>query len=291
MQTFDVALIQHASPVLSKRENIDRTLELAKRAADSGARLISFPELNITGHAGHEAMVREAEPVPGGRSVQTLMQFACRRGVYLSVGLAEEHLGAHYNTQVVVGPKGYVGKQRKIHLSRDEYYYFRGGTRLPVYDLPIGRVGIVICYDNEFPEPARCLALDGAEIILSPHATRSGIWQDEAQRRERVRARKDAWRMTLGCRALENGCYVLACNTAGRSADSLRGVEANHAGGCMAFDPWGHVIAESSALDVMDEIVMVTLDADELAKRRRQACFFLQTRRPDVFGALVRPTD
>jgi len=291
METFTTALIQHASPVLSKQDNLARALALAAEAADVGATLVCFPELNITGHAGHEAMVSDAEGVPNGPSVNALVGFARSRGVYVSAGIAEEDLGIHYNTQVLIGPDGYLGKQRKVHLSRDEYFYFRAGTQMPVFALPFGRLGIVICYDNEFPEPARCLAVQGAEILLAPHAARSGTWQDDEQRRSCVRARKDAWRVTLACRARENGCYVLACNTAGRSADALDHVEANHPGGCMAFDPWGNVVAESQSLDVADEVVMVELDGQLAAKRRRQACFFLQTRRPEVYGALVKSTD
>jgi len=291
VQTVTVALVQHASPVGHKAENTERAVSLAREAAGQGALLVTFPELNLTGHAGHPAMVSEAEPVPTGPTTQRLMSLARELGVYISAGIAEDDLGIHYNTQVLIGPDGYLGKQRKVHLSSDEYYYFRGGTRLPVLDTPFARIGTAICYDNEFPEVARCLAVRGAEIILAPHAARSGVWRHKAERQGALRRRKEEWRLVLACRARDNGCFILACNTAGASAEELPDVEANHAGGCMAFDPRGRLVAESTSTDVADEIVLAQLDGDLVAQRRREPCFNLQTRRPEVFAALVEPTD
>lgn len=291
MQNLMAALVQHASPIGRKAENLDASVRLVREASARGASLVCLPELGITGHAGHPAMVQEAEPVPCGPAVRRLAALAAELGVYISTGIAEDDRGLHYNTQFLVGPEGYVDKQRKVHLSRDEYYYFRGGTRLPVLEHPWGRLGTVICYDNEFPEPARCLAVSGAEVILAPHAARSGVWRDEDDARAAAVRRKENWRLVLACRARDNGCFVLACNTAGRSAEGIEGAEANHAGGCMAFDPYGRVIAESEARDVREEIVCVELDGGLVARRRREPCFNLQTRRPEVYRALVEPTD
>lgn len=290
MEAFVAALVQHASPVGQREENLARTVRLVREAAGAGARLVVLPELGITGHAGHPAMVLEAEPVPGGAAYTTLAALAAEIGVYISAGIAEDDRGIHYNTQFLVGPEGPIGKQRKIHLSRDEYFYFRAGTLLPVLETPLARIGTMICFDMQFPETARCLAVGGAEIILAPHAARSGVWADEAARRLAVARQKQSWTMTLAARAHDNGTFVLACNTAGRSAEDLDGVEANHAGGCLAFDPYGQRIAESQSEDVCEEIVLVRLDGELVARRRREPCFNLQTRRPEVYGALVEPT-
>ena len=290
MESFTVALVQHASPVGRREENLERTIRLVREAAAAGARLVALPGLGITGHAGHPAMVIEAEPVPTGPSCRALEALAADLGIWISAGLAEDDRGIHYNTQILVGPEGLVGKQRKIHLSRDEYFYFRAGTLMPVLDTPLARIGTMICFDMHFSETARCLAVGGAEIILSPHAARSGVWADDDARRAAVARQKRSWTMILACRAHDNGCFVLACNTAGRSAEGLEGVEANHAGGCLAFDPYGTLIAESQSEDVCEETVLVTLDGDLVARRRREACFNLQTRRPEVYGALVEPT-
>ena len=291
MDDFTIALVQHSSPVGHKQENLAAAVGWVRKAQKRGAQLVCLPELNLTGHAGHPAMVAQAEPVPDGACVRRLCEVACELDVYISAGIAEDERGIHYNTQFVVGPDGYVGKQRKVHLSRDEYFYFRHGTALPVLDLPMVRLGTVICYDNHFPEIARCLAIDGAELLVCPHAARFGAWpRSPAARRKAVAGVKDNWRLVHRCRAYDNGCYVALCNTAGRSAVGLRGVEANHAGGCLVVDPSGTVIAESHARDVRAEMVVASLAGRPVADRRAAACFNLQTRRPEVFAAITAPT-
>jgi len=292
MNDFTLALVQHASPVGRKKENLAAVIDWARKARSKGADLVCFPELNITGHAGHQAMIKEAEPVPGGGSVAALMDVASELGLYICAGIAEEERGVFYNTQFVVGPEGYLGKQRKVHLSRDEYFFFRGGTSLPVLELPMARVGIVICYDNEMPELARCLAVKGAEVLLCPHAARFGAWPRTPQDRRRAVARnKKHWTMIHACHAYENGCYVALCNTAGRSAMGLKGVRANHAGGCMVFDPYGNQVCQSRSRDIRDEMLLARIEAKALVQRRNAPCFNLRTRRPEVFTVLCERTE
>ncbi len=291
MKDFKIALVQHSSPVGKKKENLEAAVSWARKAEKKGASLVLFPELNITGHAGDPAMVKDAEAVPGGPSVEALSELARELDIHVCAGVAEDDRGIHYNTQFIVGPGGYVGKQRKVHLSNDEYFYFRGGTGLPVFDLSLARVGIIICYDNGFPEVSRCLAVKGAELLLCPHAARFGRWPAApAGRKKVVRSHKASWKLIQQARACDNGVYVALCNTAGRSAGKLRGVEANHAGGCMVFDPRGKAVAESGAKDIREEMIVVELRGEAVAERRGGRCFNLQTRRPEVFGALVEPT-
>ena len=224
-------------------------------------------------------------------SVETLGELARRLDLYICAGIAEDDRGIHYNTQFIVGPNGFVGKQRKVHLSGDEYFYFRHGTDLPVLELPFARVGIIICYDNSFPEMSRCLAVMGAELLLCPHAGRSGGWRESPSRRlELIKKQKANWARTHCCRAEDNGTYVALCNTAGRSALGLRGVEANHLGGCMVVSPDGEVVAESRSRDVRDEMLMVDLSGQAVSRRRKKPCFNLQTRRPEVYGVLIEST-
>jgi len=293
MHDFTIALVAQHSPVLKKNENLRNTIAWTRKAMKKGADLVVFPELNITGHAGDPAMVARAEPVPGGPSIQALIELAGKLNVFISAGIAEEHLGIHYNTQFIVGPEGYVGKQRKTHLSVDEYFYFRHGTALPVCELPFARVGIIICYDNAFPECARCMALDGAEVLLCVHASRffGDKWpRTRTRRARRARQVTSEWARLHYARARDNGVYVALCNAAGRSATGIRGVEANHAGGCMVVDPTGNVVAETRQADIKEDMLVVPLKADEVHRRRMQRCFNLQTRRPEVFRALTRPT-
>jgi len=284
MKDFKIALVQHASPVGKKEKNLAATISWVAEAKKRGANLICFPELGITGHAGHPAMLSEAECVPGGPSVTKLCDIASKNNTYICAGIAENDLGIHYNTQFIVGPEGFVGNQRTIHLSGDAWFYFRGGTNLPVFELAFARVGIIICYDNQHPEISRCLALRGAEVLLAPHAAR-GEYSKKG-----LKAYKRMWTMIQSCRAYDNSCYTALCNTAGRSAAGLKGVTADHAGGCLVFDPEGDLIGQSKAKDVRDEMIVVALKAKLVAERRKEACFTLRTRRPEVFKILSEPS-
>jgi len=291
MQDFRIALVQQDSPVRDKAGNLARTLQWIRKAAKKNAQIVVFPELSVTGHAGCDEMIARAEPVPDGPAVRALMKAAAENGIYVCAGLAEVERGAFYNTQVLVGPDGYVGKQRKVHLSADEYFYFRGGTDMPLFDLPFARVGILVCYDNNVPEVARCLAVRGMELHLATLAARDNPWyRDAAKRRRKVQATKNHWRLELACRAWDNGCYVAVCNAAGRSARGIRGVEANHYGGCMVFDPWGKATAESRSRDVKEEMLVAQIDSKVFERRRRAKCFNLRTRKCELFGPLVEPT-
>ena len=148
-----------------------------RSAAAAEAELVLFPELVIHGHCTPNTWDL-AEPVPAGPSVETLIDIASRHRLAVCAGMSEKERDIVYNTQVLVGPHGYIGKQRKLHLSRDEVFHYKGGREIPVFDIGPCQVGIVICYDNQFPEIARVLALRGAEVILMPHAGRFKLWDD-----------------------------------------------------------------------------------------------------------------
>ena len=291
MQDFTIALVQHASPLRKKEQNFRATIAWTRKAAKAGADLVLFPELNITGHGGHRSMIEQAEQAPGGACCRALADVAAELGVYVCAGLAELDRGAQYNCQFIVGPDGFVGKQRKTHLSRDEYFYFRHGSELPVFDLPFARVGIVICFDNVLPEIPRALAVKGAEVILSPHAARSGRWpRTPAERREVIGSGNAHWQMLYPGRAYDNACYVCLTNTVGRSAQGIRGVKADHLGGMMVWGPNGAMIAKNDPARMKEEMLVVPLKAAPLHARRNAACLPLRVRRPEVFKALTEPT-
>ncbi len=292
MKDFFLALVQHESPLGSTEENLEASVGWVEKAARKGADIVCLPELGITGHGGHVSMIEDAEPVPDGLSCRRLSEAAAEHKIHVVAGLAEKEGPMVYNTMFIAGPDGYIGKQRKVHLSRDEYFFFRHGTELPVFDLPFARVGVVICYDNLFPEMSRCLVLDGVELILAPHAARTfDRWSRDASKRyQAIKSLKEDWRRVHCCRAQDNACYVGVCNTAGASTRHIKGVEANHVGGCMVINPDGDVIAESRSRDIRDEMVITKLSARRLHDRRNQSCLNLRVRRPEVFGAITRPT-
>lgn len=150
--------------------NLSRSLELASQAVAEGANLIVLPELANTGYAyrNRQEAFDLAEQVPGGPSVQVWTQFACQHGVYLAAGVAERDGDKLYDCAVLTGPEGFIGKYRKAHLWNLEKLWFSpGDLGFPVFETPIGRIGLMICWDVWFPEVPRLLSLQGADIICS----------------------------------------------------------------------------------------------------------------------------
>jgi len=288
MQDLTIAAIQMNAPLGQVAHNLQAHVRLAKKAAAAGAELICFPELSITGHWCAGEVWTASEEVPDGPSTQRLIALARELSVVISFGLAERDRGIAYNTQVVVGPEGFVGKQRKLHMSADEYFHFRMGSEINLMDVGKCRLAIGICYDNMFPEVARTAAVKGAEVYLMPHAARCGNWPHGAQRQAQAIANtKAVWRKAFASRAYDNGMFVVVNNQAGHAGDDP---DTNHAGGILVFDPNGDVIAESQTERIAEEIVVQRLEASAYEARRRSACFNLQTRRPEIYGELCEPT-
>src|SRR5262245_37672336 len=177
MQTTRVAAVS-MNGFLGEPDRVLRAIDSwCERAAAERVELVLFPELVIHGHCTPNTWAL-AESVPDGPSTTRLVEIAHRHRLTLCAGLSEKERDIVYNTMVLAGPNGYIGKQRKLHLSRDEVFYYKGGRELPVFDIGPCKVGIVICYDNQFPEIARELALRAADVILMPHAARFRTWED-----------------------------------------------------------------------------------------------------------------
>jgi len=263
-----------------------------ERAVAEKADLVLFPELVVHGHCTPNTW-ELAEPVPDGPSVRHLIQLARHFRLVLCVGLSEKERDIVYNTQVLVGPDGYLGKQRKLHLSRDEVFYYKGGRDLTVFDIGPCKVGIVICYDNQFPEVARVLALRGADLICMPHAGRFKLWDDTPESQAAARRYSHNFLKKYALRARENACFAVLTDQAGRAGyvdcwprDSEN--QPHHAGAALVWGPDGELIASTQEERIQEEMIVATLDAGLLARERSLANYMLRTRRPELFGELVR---
>lgn len=260
--------------------------------AKAGADLVLFPELVVHGHCTPNTW-ELAEAVPDGKSVGRLMEIARRHKVTLSAGLSEKERDIVYNTQVLVGPAGFIGKQRKLHLSRDEVNYYKGGRDILVFDTGRCKVGTVICYDNQFPEVARVLALRGAEVILMPHAARFKPWSDTAEGEAAARRHSHEFVSVYALRARENSCFAVLTDQAGRAGtlDSYPKDHENqphHAGVAMIWGPGGELLASTQRERVEEEMIVADLDPLALARERSLANYMLKTRRPELFGEIVK---
>ncbi|KRC19152.1 hydratase [Acidovorax sp. Root217] len=166
-----VASIQMEPRIGRKDENLARSVALVERAAAGGAVLVVLPELANTGYmfeSRAEAFAL-AEPVPAGPSTQAWIEVARRCNTLIVAGIAERDGERLYNAAVVVGPGGWLGTYRKLHLWGDEHLFFEAGDKgLPLFHTPWGRLGVVICYDGWFPEVYRLLAMQGADVVAMP---------------------------------------------------------------------------------------------------------------------------
>ncbi len=263
-----------------------------ERAAAAKADLVLFPELVVHGHCTPNTW-ELAESIPDGPSVRALIDLAKRHRLVLSVGLSEKERDVVYNTQVLVGPDGYIGKQRKLHLSRDEVNYYRGGRDILVFDIGRCKVGTIICYDNQFPEVARVLALRGADVLLMPHAARFKPWADTPESEAVARRHSHDFVGLYALRARENACFAILTDQAGR-AGTLDGYPADHenqphhAGVALIWGPSGELLAGTQQERVREEMIVADLDPMLLARERSLANYMLRTRRPELFGELSK---
>src|SRR5262245_56050723 len=291
MQTTRVAAVS-MNGFLGEPDRVLKSIAgWCERAAAEKADLVLFPELVIHGHCTPNTWDL-AESVPGP-SVQRLEQFAKQFRLTLCVGLSEKERDIVYNTQVVVGPGGYLGKQRKLHLSRDEVLFYKGGREITVFDIGKCRIGIVICYDNQFPEVARVLALRGADVILMPHAARIKMWDDTPESAAAARRYAHEYFQGYAMRARENACFAVLADQAGRAgyvetAPRTSPAQPHHAGAALIFGPDGELLATTQAEQIRDEMIVATLESEVLARQRALPNYTLRTRRPELFGELVR---
>lgn len=169
--SITVAAVQMEPRVGCKPENLEVSLQLIAEAASAGAQIIVLPELVSSGYvfSSREEAFELAESVPAGISTQAWVDAAHQHNIYVIGGVAERVGHKLYNAAVMVGPEGYMGTYRKLHLWGDEHLYFEAGDLgLPVFHTPLGCMAMIICYDGWFPEVYRLLAMQGADIVCMP---------------------------------------------------------------------------------------------------------------------------
>jgi len=268
--------VAQMEPKLAERErNLEACIGRLEEAVAAGAQLLVLPECAIPGYmfdSAEEAMPF-AEEIPGP-STETLERECSRLGVYAVCGLLERDGDTLRNAAVFVGPDGLIGTYRKTHLpflGVDRFVV--PGDELPVYETPLGRIGVEICYDLRFPEVTRTLALAGADIVA--HPTNFPM------------AAKVQTELITVARAAENRIYLLTANRVGKER---RG---EFCGWSQIVDPYGKRLAEAGeteeALLVADVDVEKARDKDYVIPGEYELYLFGH-RRPELYGALVEET-
>jgi N-carbamoylputrescine amidase len=251
--------------------------EYARQAAAQGAKVICFQEL-FYGPYFCQVQDKEfysyAEAIPGP-TTERFQALAAELGMVMVLPMYEqEQPGVLYNTAAVVDADGtYLGKYRKNHIPQTsgfwEKYFFRPGNMgYPTFQTRYAKIGVYICYDRHFPEGARALGLNGAEIVYNPSATVAGLSQH-------------LWKIEQPAHAVANGYYVGAINRVGTEAPWNIG---KFYGNSYFVNPRGEIIACGS--EDKDELVISELDLDMIEEVRRTWQFY-RDRRPDSYGILT----
>jgi len=276
-----VALIQ-MSCVADPARNVQTALSHVAQAARGGAKLVCLPELFRSLYFCQKQdykCFQLAEPIPGP-TTQLLSAAAKKHKITLVSSLFEKRTGGLYhNTAVVFGPNGKIlGTYRKMHIPDDpgfneKFYFTPGDTGFQPIDTPVGRLGILVCWDQWYPEAARLMALRGAQILIYPTA----IGWARSEKKDVCQTQRNAWQTIQRSHAIANGLFVLSINRTGRENNL------DFWGTSFVSNPMGHVVAEASTHRA--EIVRASLQLSETTTTR-QHWPFLRDRRVDAYTGL-----
>lgn len=278
-----VGLIQMScSPV--PRENLDKVKPKIMDLAKKGAQIICLQELFTSLYfcdtENHENF-KLAESVPGP-STDFLRPLAKQLGVVIIASLFEKRAeGLYHNTTAVIDADGsYLGKYRKMHIPDDpgyyeKFYFTPGDLGYKVFKTKFANIGILICWDQWYPEAARITALAGAEILFYPTAIGWATSQDAATNDEQYQA----WQTIQRSHAVANGVYVVSVNRVGKEG------EMNFWGGSFISNPFGSIMYKAS--HDKEEIHVEELDMDK-SDRYRTHWPFLRDRRIDSYQPITQ---
>ena len=264
----------------TKQAMIEKHLGYIRVAAEAGAQIVCLQEIFYGPYFCAEQTTKWydfTEPVPEGPTIRVMQEEARRHHLALIVPIYErEQEGIYYNTAAVIHHDGtYLGKYRKTHIPHvapgfwEKFYFRPGNLGFPVFDLGFARIGVYICYDRHFPEGARALGLNGAEIVFNPSATTAGLSEY-------------LWKLEQPAHAVANGYFVGAINRVGIEAPWNIG---EFYGSSYFCDPRGRILAQASR--DRDEVLTADLDLDVIGEVRKTWQFY-RDRRPEMYDALVK---
>jgi len=215
------------------------------------------------------------ELIPEGPTTKLMQELARKSNMVIVVPIYEQHMtGVYYNTAAVIDADGkYLGKYRKNHIPQvkgfwEKFFFKPGNLGYPVFNTAFGKVGVYICYDRHFPDGARCLGLNGAEIVFNPSATVAGLSEY-------------LWELEQPAHAVANGYFVAAINRVGKEAPWDIG---EFYGSSYVVGPLGKIIHKASR--DKDELLVTEIDFDEV-REARDLWQFYRDRRPETYAELT----
>jgi N-carbamoylputrescine amidase len=263
-----------------KKINIEHQMKFVDDAGRQGVKILCLQEVFNTPYFCAEQQTKwydATEKVPDGPTIRLFQDVAKKYEMVTIVPVYEiEQTGIYYNTAAVIDADGkYLGKYRKSHIPQvapgfwEKYYFKPGNLGYPCFETAYAKVGVYICYDRHFPEGARALGLNGAEIVFNPSATVAGLSEY-------------LWKLEQPAHAVANGYFVGAINRVGREAPWNIG---DFYGQSYFCDPRGQFVAVGSR--DQEELVVGDLDLDRI-KEVRNTWQFFRDRRPETYGPLVQ---
>jgi len=272
---------------LDPAENLRKAIAGVREARARGAEIVCLEELFRsqyfcqTEDHGHFAL---AEPVPGP-TTEVLSKLAAELGVVIIASLFERRAeGLYHNTAAIIDADGrYLGKYRKMHIPDDPQYYEKfyftpGDLGFMAWDTNFGRIGVLVCWDQWYPEAARLTALAGAQILFYPTA----IGWLPAEKAEHGAQQQAAWEAIQRSHAIANGVYVCAVNRVGHEGPAGGGIE--FWGGSFVADPGGRIVAKAGQ---GEEVLVAACDLGKVDATRTHWPF-LRDRRIDAYGDLTK---
>ncbi len=264
-----------------KQAMIDKHLKLIEEAAGRGCQVLCLQELFYGPYFCAEQNTRWyalTESIPNGPTTQLMCETAKRLGLVMIVPVHEvDGTGIYYNAAAVIDADGrYLGKYRKSHIPHcapgfwEKFYFRPGNLGYPVFETAVGRVGVYICYDRHFPEGARCLGLNGAEIVFNPSATVAGLSEY-------------LWKLEQPAHAAANQYFIGAVNRVGIEKPWEIGEFYGQSYFC---DPRGQILAEAGR--DRDEVLVADLDLGQI-QAVRDVWQFYRDRRPETYSTLSAP--
>lgn len=268
----------------SKEESLRVHTELICEAAAGGAQVICLQELFLTPYfcKREETDLFDLAEVIPGPTTEALMPLAKELGVVIVASLFERRgPGLYHNTAAVIDADGsYLGKYRKMHIPEDpgfneKFYFTPGDLGYRVWDTRFGKLGVLICWDQWYPEAARLAALAGAEILLYPTA----IGWLKSEKAELGEAQHTAWETVQRGHAVANGCFLAAVNRTGTEEDT------EFWGQSFVANPYGQIVAKAAVDE--EQILLVNCDLRAVENFRRIWPFF-RDRRIDTYTPLTK---
>ena len=270
--------------------NLKRTLQLAHAAADRGANIICTQELFRSPYfcqSEDHANFALAEEIPNGPSTETFIELARERGVVVIASLFERRVaGVYHNTAAIIDADGtFLGKYRKMHIPDDplfyeKFYFTPGDLGFRAWETRFGRIGVLVCWDQWFPEAARLTAMDGAQILFYPTA----IGWHPSEKGKYGEAHHSSWEIIQRAHAVANGCYVAVANRIGHEKP-VGGDGIEFWGQSFVANPSGQVLAKAGV--DREEIIVQEIDLGTVDVTRTHWPF-LRDRRIDAYSDLTK---